>query len=88
MKVKGCCWRTNVARIADAVASDGDADSVGVGLLRPYFADDADVRDFLPLVLGDVRVASDAERVGAFDTLVVGPFVTFANSLAEASHFV
>ncbi len=80
--------RSYISRISHAVAGDSDADSVGVGLQWPYLADGANVRDFLPSVLGDVRVASDAERVGAFDTLVVGPFVTFAKSLAEAAHFV
>jgi hypothetical protein len=69
---QGCCVGTHIARVADAVAPNGDLCAVRVVPFRADFTNNHGVAYFLPLVRRDIIVVNAEENVGAGYTLGVG----------------
>ena len=55
-KIQGRRSGTNVTRVSDVIASDGDAGAIGVGFLRADETDHSGVGDFFAPILWDVLV--------------------------------
>jgi hypothetical protein len=68
---QGCCVGTHIARVADAVAPNGDSCAVRV-VLRSEFTNHLGVTYFLPLVQRDVMVVDAKECVGTGNTFGAG----------------
>ena len=84
----GSRFGARVARVADAIATDGDACAVGISFLWAYFTHDSCVRDVVPAVQRDVMVADRFEGIGAVDSFFGGIGRVGSNALAEAAEFV
>ena len=84
---KWCRFGADIAWVADAVAANGDAGSVGIGFFGAHFADHLGVGDFFAAVDGYVFVVYDVEGVCAFDSLAISTRVV-SNALAETTKFV
>ena len=69
---QGCCVGTHIARIADAVATNGDLCAVRVVFFWLDFTNHHAVAYFLPLVQRDVVVVNAIECVGSSNTFGVG----------------
>ena len=54
--IQGSSFGTNVIRVADVIAADGDAGAVGVGFFRADKTDHFGVGDFFASILWDVLV--------------------------------
>ena len=65
-------WCTHIARVADAVATNGDLCAVRVVLFRSDFTNHHGVVYFLPLVQRDVFVVDAKECIGTGNTFGVG----------------
>jgi hypothetical protein len=76
----------DIAGIADAVATDGDASAVCILLLRTYLADYHGMADFLALVERDVVVVNETESVGTCYPLAIWCRAG-TNALAETAEF-
>jgi hypothetical protein len=68
-KLQQCCVSTNVARVADVVATNGDPCAVRVLLVWTDFTYNHGMAYFLSLVQQDVVVVDAKERVGTGYTL-------------------
>ena len=86
-KFEGSCGCADVTREANAVATNGDAGAVGVGLVGLDFANNARVGDLLAAVGGDVGVVDGKECVSTWGALA-GAVRTYTHPLAEATEFV
>ena len=86
-ELKGDDWRVNVTRIANVIATDGDASAIGVVLVWLYFAHDFGVGDLFAAVTGDVVVVDDEEGVSTFGVWARGGGI-FYNALTETDNFV
>ena len=71
-----------VACISDAATSDGDACPIEIFFLRSDLTHNYGVVNFSSSILKDIFKYNDAEGVCAFHSLVLGAFLSFANSLA------
>jgi hypothetical protein len=71
-KFQGCCVSTHIARLADAVATNGDLCMVRVVLLRTDVTYNHGMAYFLALVRWDVVVVDAKERVGTGYRLGLG----------------
>ncbi len=71
---QGCCVGTQIARIADVVATNGDSCAVRVVFFWLDFTNHHAVAYFLPLVQRDVLVVNAKECVGTGITFGVGGF--------------
>jgi hypothetical protein len=71
-KLQQCCVSTHIARVADAVATNGDPCAVRVVLVWTDFAYDHGMAYFFSLVQRDVMVVDAKERVGACYRLGAG----------------
>jgi hypothetical protein len=71
-KFQGRCVSTHIARVADAVATNGDPCVVRVVLVWTDFTYNHGMAYFLSLVQWDVVVVDAKERVGTGYTLGVG----------------
>jgi hypothetical protein len=69
---QGCCVGTHIARVADAVATNGDSCVVRVILFQSDFTRNHGVAYFLPLVQWDIIVVNAEECVGTGNTFGVG----------------
>jgi hypothetical protein len=69
---QGCCVGTHIARVADAVATNGDSCAVRVVLFWTDFTNNHGMAYFLPLVRQDVVVVNAEECVGTGNTFGVG----------------
>jgi hypothetical protein len=81
------CPGADIAGVANAVATDGDASAIRVGFFGTDLADHIGVSDFLAAVQRYVFVVNDIEGVCAFDAFG-GAIGCGANALAEAAQFV
>ena len=66
--LKGASWRASVSRIANVLATYGDASAIGVVLVWLDFTHNFGVGDLFTAVTGDVVVFDDGEGVGDLDT--------------------
>ncbi len=71
-KFQGCYVSTHIARVADAVANNGDLCAVRVVLVWMDFTYNHGMAYFLPLVQRDVVLVDAKECVGTGYTLGVG----------------
>ena len=55
-EIQGSSFGTNVTRVADAIAADGDAGAIGVGFFRADKTDHFGVGDLFTPILWDVLV--------------------------------
>jgi hypothetical protein len=69
---QGCCVGTHIARVADAVATNGDSCAVRVVLFQSDSTNHHGVAYFHSLVQRDVVVANAKECVGTNNTFGVG----------------
>ncbi len=69
---QGCCGGTHIARVADAVATNGDLCAVMVVLFQSDFTNHHGGAYFLPLVQQDVVVVDVKESVVTGNTFGVG----------------
>ncbi len=69
---QGCCVGTHIARVADAVATNGNPCAVRVILFRLDFTNNHGTAYFLPLVRQDVIVVYAKECVGTSNRFGVG----------------
>ena len=86
-KLKGSGWRANIARIANAISTDGEASAIGLVLVWLDFTHTFGVGDFFVAVTGDVVVCDDEEGVDALDAWARSGGI-FDNALTEAAEFV
>ena len=86
-KIQGSSFGTNVTRVAYAIAANGDAGTIGVGLFRSYETDHFGVGDLFATLLWDVLISNDIEGISAFDNLA-GLGGVGADTLAEAAEFI
>ena len=84
---EGGCLGANIAGVANAVSTDGDAGAIGVGFFGTDLADHFGVSDFLAAVQQYVFVVYDIEGVCSLDAFG-GAIGGGANALAEAAQFV
>ena len=82
-KLQRSCWRANITRVANSVASNSDPHLVGIRFLGPIFAHDLSICDFFAAIEGDIAVADDAESVSPLNTMVLGTFRFFSYSLSN-----
>ena len=84
---KGASVGADIAWIADAVTTNGDACSVGLGFLGTNKTHHLGVDDFFASVRRDVIKIDDVESVSSIDTFAsaVG---TNTNTLTEATQFI
>ena len=71
-KLQQCCVSTHIARVADAVATNGDPCAVRVILVRKDFTYNHGMAYFLSLVQRDVVVVDAKEQVGTATCLELG----------------
>jgi hypothetical protein len=71
-KLQQCCVSTHIARIADAVATNGDLCAVRVALVWMDFTYNQDMAYFSSLVQRDVVVVDAKERFGTGYMLEAG----------------
>ena len=81
-EVEGTGWRTYISGLVDLATSNVDACPIGIPLMRFNLADNHGVTNFFSSVLRDIFKLDDAEVVLAFNLLVLGDFLSFADSLA------
>jgi len=81
------CPGANIARVANVVATDGDASAISVGFFGTDLADHFGVSNFLAAVQRYVFAVNDVEGVCALDAFG-GAIGCGANALAEAAQFV
>ncbi len=70
-KFQGCCVGTHIARVADAVATNGDSCAIRV-VFQSDFTNNHGVAYFLPLVQRDIVVVNAEECVGTGNTFGAG----------------
>ena len=85
--LKGASWRASVSRIANVLATYGDASAIGVVLVWLDFTHDFGVGDLLGEVTGDFIVCNDKEGVGTLDTWAQAGGI-FANALTDMAELV
>ena len=71
-QVKRTCGRAYIDRITDAAASNGDACTIGIFLLRLDFTHNHGVTNLISSVTRYIFKSNDAESVCALNTLVLG----------------
>ncbi len=86
-KFQGHCVSTHIAKVADAVATNGDPYVVRVILVWTDFTYNHGMGYFLSLVRQDGVVVDAKERVGTSYTLRVGG-LPLANALAETAELI
>jgi hypothetical protein len=84
---QGCCIGTHIARVADAVATNGDLCAVRVVLFWSDFTNNHGVAYFLPLVRWDVVVVDAKKCLDTGNTFGVGGLPR-ANALAETAKLI
>ena len=86
-EIQGSSFDTNVTRVADVIAVDGDTGAIGVGFFRADKTDHFGVGGSFAPILWDVLVKDELEGIGTFDELVgLGGFGS--DALAEAADFI
>ncbi len=86
-KFQGRCVSTHIARVADAVATNGDSCAVRVILVWTDFTYNHGMAYFLSLVRRDVVVVDVKEHVGTGYMLGVGGLPS-ADALAETAKLI
>ncbi len=84
---QGCCVGTHIARVADAVATNGDSCAVRVVLFWSDFTNNHVMAYFLPLVQRDIVIVNAKECVGTGNTFGVRGF-PWADALAETAKLI
>ena len=84
-EIQGGSLGTDVSRICDVMAYNGDASAVGVRFVRAKSAHDFREGNSLAAVGRDVIVEDDVECVGAFYSFLCGVLGVSANPLAQES---
>ena len=85
---EGTGWRTYITGVANLDNSDGDVCSIGIFLMSFNLTENHGVTNLFSSVLRDIFKLDDAEGVCAFHVLVLGDFLSFADSLAYSSKFI
>ena len=87
-EIQGGGFGTDVARICDVLACDGDASAVGVRYVGAKSVHDFREGDALVAVGRDFIVEDDVECVGAFYLFLCGVRGVSVNPLAQAYYLV
>jgi hypothetical protein len=86
-KLQRHCDSTRIARVADAVATNGDPCMVRVVLVQTDFTYNHGMAYFLSLVQRDVVVVDAKEQVGTATCLELGG-IPWADALAEMAKLI
>jgi hypothetical protein len=87
-ELEGTGFGTTVARVANAIATNGDAGAIRVILLGTNFTNHSCVRDIREAVVRDVTVVNGAKCIGTRDARLGGVCRGAANALAKAAKLV
>ena len=65
------CWVVDISAVADMVATNGDASSVGVSILGVDFTDNLGVYNLFSFLCRDVLISDDMESISNLHLLVL-----------------
>ena len=80
-EVKGTSWRAYISGVADLDTKNGDECPIVILLMWFNLADNHGVKIFFSTVFRGIFKLDDAEGICAFHSLVLGDFLSVADSL-------
>ena len=81
------CWVVDISAVADMVATNGDASSVGVSILGVDFTDNLDVYNLFSFLCRDVLISDDMESISNLHLLVLTVWIC-VDPLVEAPQII
>ena len=81
------CWVVDISAVADMVATNGDASSVGVSILGVDFTDNLGVYNLFSFLCRDVLISDDMESISNLHLLVLTVWIC-VDPLVEAPQII
>ena len=87
-KFERSCRCADVPGVEDYISFKGYLGSVGIFLVGPIFSYIFGVRDLITVVVGNIFVSDNSERISSLNALLFGSFRALTYALVYVSPFI